>query len=184
MTSSGSGSTSRADYSPCPKCKVKHRPGQRCPKREDAAKTLPVIYSHLTLSKITNKEELKEYILAAKKTAGNCPACSKPYTFERKFPFGKFTVPSHRFGSCPTFQAMTPKLRGELIEKKACWSCLDWLHTGSDCPHKERKKCTVQIGSGTCDGVHEKLLHGSGVAYCHLTKPTLGMHTLFSRFSI
>ncbi len=69
---------------------------------------------------------------------------------------------------------MTPKQRGEIVEKeKACWSCLDWRHEGKDCKAK-KWKCQVQVGSNTFNGVHHRLLHDSGVAYCHLTKSKFG----------
>ena len=76
---------------------------------------------------------------------------------------------------------MTPKQRGELVEKeKACWNCLDWCHGGIVCKTWTKYKCQVQVGSNPCNWVHHRLLHDSGVAYCHLAKSKFGdSHALF-----
>ena len=95
----------------CPKCKSKHKPGTKCTKKDEVVKNPPVVHGHLTLNKITTRDQLNEYITKAKTAAGKCPACSKPHTFERKFDFGKVAVPSHRLSSCPSFKTMTEKQR-------------------------------------------------------------------------
>ena len=62
--------------------------------------------------------------------------------------------------------AKSAKDRGELIEKlKGCYKCTSWKHLGDQCFIK--KNCTDKTGGTTCAGAHHKLLHGSGVAFCH-----------------
>ena len=145
------GPTNKQEFPVCSKCKVKHKLGQRCERKEQGVKTPPVVHGHLTLSKITNQSQLKEYVVAAKPAAGKCPACSKPHTYERKFSFGKADVPSHRFHSCPAFKSMTPKQRGEAVEKsKGCWKCLDWIHGGDDCPVPNEGQDQVRCAGWDC----------------------------------
>ena len=38
---------------------------------------------------------------------------------------------------------------------------------GDQCFIKSKKNCTDKTGGTTCAGAHHKLLHGSGVAFCH-----------------
>ena len=157
------GGTPKVDTPTCPKCKTKHRVKQKCPNVGDKAeKTLPIVHGHLTLAKVQTKDQLKEYKKSALEFAGKCPVCNKPHQYERKFSFGTAQIPSHRLDSCPGFKAMSPKQRGELLEtKKACWSCLDWLHEGKDCIFKDKTKCDVKVGNTECSGVHHKPLHDS-----------------------
>ena len=158
------GNTTKPDpLALCPKCKSKHKPGQRCYKsKSESTKPLPLVHGHLTLANVKTKEQLKELQQSWPKY-GNCPACSKPHTFERQFPCGKATLSSARFTHCPIFRAMTPKQRGEMLEKeKGCWRCLDWIHDGKD--GKWRQKCGVLVGSNRCQVDHHRLIHDSGVA--------------------
>ena len=172
---------SRHDPNPtsllCPKCKTSHKRGAKCPNDTSYDSTPNSVFSHLTpLKMIKTRDELRTYVTEAKKMTGVCPSCKKPHTFEREFDFGgikeKAHVPSHRLDNCSTFKNLTPNARGQLIQEiKGCWSCLDWLHSGDDCRMKNKPKCDVSVGPTTCNGVHHKLLHDTGVAYCHLTQP-------------
>ena len=63
---------------------------------------------------------------------------------------------------------MTPKDRGELVERlKACYKCTCWKHQGNQCFIRSKSNCNVVSGNSACGGVHHRLLHGSGVAFCH-----------------
>ena len=63
---------------------------------------------------------------------------------------------------------MAPKDRGELVEKlKACYKCTCWKHQGATCYTRSKSNCNVLSSGAACGGVHHRLLHGSGVAYCH-----------------
>ena len=55
-----------------------------------------------------------------------------------------------------------------MIEKlKGCYKCTNWRHLGDACFIKSKTNCTDVTGGVTCSGAHHKLLHGSGVAFCH-----------------
>ena len=108
----------------------------------------------------------------AKKINGPCVCCNRHHTYERDFPFGKTKVPTRRLDSCQKFQGMTVQERGQLIEKlTGCYICLDPKHTG-DCCRSRKVSCDVKVGLKPCDGGHNKLLHNSGIAYCHTTAAT------------
>ena len=50
---------------------------------------------------------------------------------------------------------------------KACYKCTCWKHQGATCYTRSKSNCNVLSAGTACGGVHHKLLHGSGVAYCH-----------------
>ena len=105
----------------------------------------------------------------AKKINGPCVCCDRNHTYERMFPFGKSRVPTRRLDSCQKFLGMTVQERGLLIEKmNGCYSCLDPRHTSEKC-YTHKIGCDEKIGLDLCGSVHNKLLHNSGVAYCHTT---------------
>ena len=86
--------------------------------------------------------------------------------------------------SCPIFNRISPKERGEIVEKnKICWSCFNWLYKGKDCMFKDRKKCDMNTGGVSCNGVHHTLLHDSGVAYYHIKKHLLKIRIHCLKFS-
>ena len=100
---------------------------------------------------------------------GDCPACKQgPHSYTRNFPFGKAEWPSNRLDSCPKFVGMLPKERGELVEKlKACYKCTCFKHQGEACFTRSKSNCSVVSAGAACGGIHHKMLHGSGVAFCH-----------------
>ena len=75
---------------------------------------------------------------------------------------------------------MTSRERGELVERiKACYKCTSWQHQGDACYSRSKSTCNVVSGGSACGGVHHKLLHGSGVAFCHKTAIKVS-HTNYS----
>ena len=63
---------------------------------------------------------------------------------------------------------MTARERGELVERlNCCYKCTSWLHQGDTCYTRSKSNCNVMSGGSACGGVHHKMLHGSGVAFCH-----------------
>ena len=129
----------------------------------------PVVKVNIAVSKITTKDDYNKHLADTRKQVGNCPACSQaPHSYTRTFPFGKAEWPSNRLDSCPRFISMSPKERGELVERlKACYKCTCWKHQGAACFNRSRSNCSVTSNGNACGGVHNKLLHGSGVAFCH-----------------
>ena len=82
---------------------------------------------------------------------------------------------------CPQFVAKTPRERGELLEKlKGCYKCLSWKHKGDSCYTKSKSNCTVTTSGTACAGIHHKLLHGSGVAFCHKVQIKVAATTLLT----
>ena len=128
-----------------------------------------VVKFNLAVAKIATKAEYDQYLPETKKQLGNCPACKQAaHVYTRQFPFGKAEWPSRRLDNCPQFMAKSAKDRGEIIEKsKACYKCTGWSHQGDACFFKTKSNCSVVTGGKACGGVHHKLLHGSGVAFCH-----------------
>ena len=124
---------------------------------------------NMAVSKIATKAEYDQHLPEVKKKSGDCPLCKKPaHVYTRQFPFGKAEWPSRRLDNCPLFMSKTAKERGEIVEKaKACYKCTGWFHQGDACFIKTRSNCSVVAGGKACGGVHHKLLHGSGVAFCH-----------------
>ena len=131
---------------------------------------------NLAVTKISTQDEYKQHLPETKRQLGNCPSCSKPaHNYTRQFPFGQAEWPSNRLESCPQFVAKSSKDRGELIEKlKGCYKCTSWKHVGDQCFIKNKKNCTDKTGGTTCAGAHHKLLHGSGVAFCHKVRVVAG----------
>ena len=124
---------------------------------------------NLAVAKITTRDEYKQHLPETKKQLGKCPSCEKPaHNYTRTFPFGKAEWPSNRLESCPQFLSKSVRERGELIEKiKGCYKCTSWRHLGDSCFIKSKSNCTDTTGGVSCNGAHHKLLHGSGVAFCH-----------------
>ena len=124
---------------------------------------------NIAVSKINTRDDYNKYLGETKKQIGNCPACSQAtHSYTRNFPFGKAEWPSNRLDSCPRFNTMSPKERGELVERlKACYKCTCWKHQGAACFNRSRSNCSVTSNGSVCGGVHNKLLHGSGISFCH-----------------
>ena len=60
---SAGGVSKTGDLPTCPKCKNKHKPGARfCTKKDDTRTDPPVVHGHLTIGKITTRDQLNEYI--------------------------------------------------------------------------------------------------------------------------
>ena len=124
---------------------------------------------NMAVAKISTKEDYNKYIGETKKEIGKCPACQQgPHNYTRNFPFGKAEWPSNRLESCPQFLSKSVKERGELIEKiKGCYKCTSYKHLGESCFTRRKNNCSVMSAGIACSGAHHKLLHGSGVAFCH-----------------
>ena len=124
---------------------------------------------NLAVTKITTRGEYNQHLPDTKKQIGNCPACKQaPHMYSRKFPFGTADWPSYRLESCPIFIAKSPRERGELVERiKGCYRCTSLKHQGDGCYSKNKTSCNVVTGGTACAGVHHRLLHGTGVAFCH-----------------
>ena len=106
---------------------------------------------------------------------GQCVVCHGSHTYSKKYPFGTYDLPTSRLDSCPEFMQLDSTARGQVVENnKCCYSCLSWKHEAKSCYQKLRVKCSERSVSGSsCGGDHHRLLHGSGVAYCHHTKVRL-----------
>ena len=87
--------------------------------------------------------------------------------------------PSNRLDTCSQFMTKTPKERGELIEKiKGCYKCTSFKHKGNGCYIRKTDNCTVTTGGVACAGAHNKLLHGSGIAFCHKVQVTVNANAM------
>ena len=139
-----------------------------CPTKTSLSRG-PTVKVNIAVSKITTKSEYDQYLPDTKKQIGTCPSCKQgPHCYTRDFPFGKAEWPSNRLDACPKFNGMNSRERGQLVEKlKACYKCLCWKHQGEACYTRSRSNCNVQSSGSACGGIHHKLLHGSGVAFCH-----------------
>ena len=139
------------------------------PTKGRVAKTSTTQRFNMAATQITTKEMYDQQLPEVKKQVGSCPACKQPvHVYTRQFPFGKAEWPSRRLGSCPLYQKKTSRERGELIESlKGCYKCTGWLHNADGCFNKRKGGCEVMSGGKSCGGVHHRLLHGSGVAFCH-----------------
>ena len=142
---------------------------RNCPSKSKTLPTGQSVRVNLAVTKISTQDDYKQHLQESKKQLGNCPSCSKPaHNYTRQFPFGQAEWLSNRLESCPQFLAKSAKKRGELIDKlKGCYKCTSWKHVGDQCFIKNKKNCTDKTGGTTCAGAHHKLLHGSGVAFCH-----------------
>ena len=150
-----------------------------CPSKSKSAGSVSIVKFNMAVAKITTKDEYNQYLPEVKRQLGHCPACKQAvHVYTRQFPFGKAEWPSRRLDNCPQFQAKSAKERGELIEKlKGCYKCTGWSHLGEACFIKSKTNCTVVAGGQACAGVHHKLLHGSGVAFCHKTQVVAAVRT-------
>ena len=124
---------------------------------------------NVAVTKINTREEYKKHLPETRKQLGTCPGCSQTvHSYTRQFPFGTADWPSSRLDACPKFQSMSPRECGELIEMlKGCYICTAWQHQGDKCYTRTRSSCNVVSAGVACGGAHHKLLHGSGVAFCH-----------------
>jgi len=124
---------------------------------------------NVAVTKITTRDEYCQHLPETKRQLGDCPCCKQsPHMYQRKFPFGTAEWSSNRLESCPQFLSKSPRERGELIERlNGCYKCTGWKHLGDACFLKKKSNCTVVTSGTACSGVHHKLLHGSGVAFCH-----------------
>ena len=139
------------------------------PTKTKSVLTGPSVKVNVAVAKITTKDEYNKYLPETRKDIGKCPACNQgAHNYTPKFPFGKADWPSNRLESCPQFLSKTVRERGELMERiQGCYKCTSWKHKGDACYLKSRANCTVVTAGSACSGVHHKLLHGSGVAFCH-----------------
>ena len=70
------------------------------------------------------------------------------------------------------------------IRIKGCYKCTSFKHAGSKCYIRKAENCTVVTGGVTCSGAHNKLLHGSGIAFCHKVRVDVrSQETALSRVS-
>ena len=138
-----------------------------CPSKQKLSS--PSVKVNIAVAKINTRAEYDRYLADTKKQVGNCPACKQaPHSYTRDFPFGRAEWPSNRLDTCPKFNGMNPRERGELVEKlKACYKCLCWKHQGDACFTKSKSNCNIVTSGTACGGIHHRLLHGSGVAFCH-----------------
>ena len=94
------------------------------------------------------------------KKIGNCPHCRKLHTFTSqnnlKFVAGALIA-------CEEWKKLDVDKKAEAVQKaNACAICLSWGHQRDNCPK----------GARTCDRpgcsfLHNRLLHGSKIAYCN-----------------
>ena len=159
----------------CNACGGRGHYARDCFSKNKSAGGSSIVKINMAVAKITTKDEYNQHLPEVRKQLGNCPACKQAvHVYTRQFPFGKAEWPSRRLDNCPQFQAKTVKERGDLIEKlKGCYKCTGWLHGGEACFSRDKTNCTVVTGGKACAGLHHKLLHGSGVAFCHKTEVTV-----------
>ena len=112
-----------------------------CPSNQKAVNASPTLKISMAVTKITIKDEYNQQLPEVKKQLCNCPAFKQTVHVR--------TVPqsSRRLDSCPQLQSKTAG--------------------GEVCFNRNKTNCTVMAGGQTCDGVHPRLWHGSGVAFCH-----------------
>ena len=165
---SGSASIIRSGIT-CNSCGGLGHFARACPSKSKLSGGTASIKVNIAVAKISTKEEYRKHLPETRKQLGNCPSCNQPaHNYSRKFPFGQGDWPSSRLDSCPQFVAKTPRERGELVERiKACYKCTNWKHEGDACYTKNKSNYTAVTAGTACAGVHHKLLHGSGVAFCH-----------------
>ena len=113
----------------CHNCGGSGHLARSCPSKLKSGSS-PQVKVNIAVSKITSRGEYDKYLADTKKQVGDCPACKQgPHSYTQNFPFGKAEWPSNRLDSCPKFVSMTPKERGELVEKiKACYKCTCFKH--------------------------------------------------------
>ena len=167
---SGTGTSSGAKSSmTCNSCGGLGHFARNCPSKVRQAVSGPSAKINIAVAKITTRDEYKKYLAETQKQVGNRTSCGQPaHFYTRKFPFGTGDWPSTRLDSCPQFVAKSARERGELVERlKACYKCTNWKHQGDSCFMKNKSNCTVVTSGTACAGTHHKLLHGSGIAFCH-----------------
>ena len=136
---------------------------------------------NLAVTKITTRDEYNKYLPETKKEIGKCPSCCQPaHSYTHQFSFGQAQWPSNRLESCPQFALKSVKERGELVEKlKGCYKCTSFKHSADGCFIRGKTNCKVMTGGTACSGAHHKMLHGSGVAFCHKVSVTaVNAHTI------
>ena len=96
-----------------------------CPSKSSKPGGGSFIKVNMAVTKITTKDEYKQYLPETRKQIGKCPLCNQPaHSYSRQFPFGKSDWPSSRLDVCPQFLSKSSKERGEFIEKiKGCYKC-------------------------------------------------------------
>ena len=141
---------------------------RNCPSKSRVT-TGPTVKVNVAVTKVRTRDEYNKYLPETRRQAGNCPGCNQPaHNYQRQFPFGMANWPSTRLDTCQTFMGMSARERGKLIERlKGCYRCTSWQHQGDNCYTRSKSTCSVVTAGVTCGGVHHKLLHGSGVAFCH-----------------
>ena len=131
----------------------------------------PSVKVNVAVTKVHTRDEYNRHLPETRRQVGNCLGCGQAaHNYTRQFPFGNADWPSTRLDTCKKFLGMTTRERGELVERlKACYKCTSWQHQGDACYSRGKSSCNVVSGGSVCGGVHNKLLHGSGVAFCHKT---------------
>ena len=153
----------------CNNCNGVGHFARSCPSKSKSGVTGNQVKVNLAVVKINTRAEYNQYLPESKKQIGKCPCCNQDaHTYLRKFPFGQAEWPTNRLETCPQFLAKTARERGELMERiKGCYRCTSWKHLGNNCLLKGKTTCSVVTAGSACSGQHHKLLHGSGVAFCH-----------------
>ena len=122
-----------------------------------------------TFSKPTSKEGWTAISPDIQTKVGVCPVCKSHHTYKRKFDWGTIDWPSSLLISCSRFQSMTAVQRGNKLEELGgCSRCTSWLHKKGkkSCPRTKPTSCPELEGSSRCGKDHDRVLHGSGSAYC------------------
>ena len=110
-----------------------------------------------------NNDERKEANTKARESCGKCTICNQQHSWQRKD--GSWW-PSDRKLSCKKFKDMNIHQRAAAVESaKECPRRTSWNHLRKDCKMKANS-CGFILGSGSCQGDHSRLLHGTTNVYC------------------
>ena len=139
---------------------------KNCSSKPKPRGTNSTVQINMQKSKIVTKEEYEQSLPAERKNVGPCPECKKMHYYKPTFRFGRAEWPSSYLSDCPEFLKKTVKEKGEMVSRlKACYKCTSWKHLAEKC--NNTRTCTVMTGGQKCNGKHNYILHGSGVAFCH-----------------
>ena len=101
----------------------------------------------------------------------SCPCCKETHQFVDR---SGTTRPTKRLANCPKYRLKTARERGLMIENMGgCIICTDPRHIKADCRllNTQYAECGEDMAGGVkCQENHNRLLHGSGVAYCARTE--------------
>ena len=103
-----------------------------------------------------------------------CPACGGQHPFEDRRGERMYKT---RLSACDAFYNMSVPERAAVVEKaEGCALCLDWTsdHQRDNCSAKANgepfRMCDVNQGGAECGRNHNRLLHGTSVKYCFLSR--------------